>query len=135
MLYLGYERAQDLIDPSMYKVRVEQLSDGVLQKFVDPREPADHIIRATWSTEAVVYEKRMNRFPMYHQTEPLERKVASFNNDSVNQHSIITSAALKTQLEKQCTAVVKHLQDGSEKRGMVVYRKWVIFFKIDMFNK
>ncbi len=51
---------QDLLDPGQYKVVPEELYDGVLQKFVEPREAQDHIIRAMWTPVACIFEKRMN---------------------------------------------------------------------------
>ena len=52
---------QDLLDPGQYKVVPEELYDGVLQKFVEPREAQDHIIRAIWTPTACIFEKRTNR--------------------------------------------------------------------------
>ena len=51
---------QDLLDPGQYKVVVEELNGGILQKFVEPREAEDHIIRAMWTPAACIFEKRMN---------------------------------------------------------------------------
>ncbi len=52
-----------LLDPGPYRLKnmTEQVHDGVLQRFVNPREPRDFVIRAVWSPAAAIYEKRTNR--------------------------------------------------------------------------
>jgi hypothetical protein len=40
----------------------EEIHDGVLQRFVEPREERDSIIRVIWSPTAALFEKRTNRY-------------------------------------------------------------------------
>ncbi len=61
MEYLSYDRTQILLDPGPYRLGKEQAHDGILQKFVEPREARDFQIRAIWSPRAAVYEKRTNK--------------------------------------------------------------------------
>eukprot|EP00798_Chlamydomonas_sp_ICE-L_P008267 gene8267-1536_t len=76
----------------------------------------------------------MPLFSLISQAEPLEKKIATFGFDTwLNQHSLIMSMSLKSQLEKLCESVVRHLKDVSQ--SSVVVAKMELFFKIDHDNK
>ncbi len=43
--YLAKDRLQRLVAPGQYTAITESIYDGVLQKFILPREANDHVIR------------------------------------------------------------------------------------------
>ncbi len=47
--------------PPGRQVTAEQLYDGVLQRFVDPRDANDFIVRAIWTPTSCIFERRTSR--------------------------------------------------------------------------
>ena len=60
-MFLFSPAFQALLGPGLY-TRHEQAHDGVLQRFVESREPCDCLIRAIWTPRSAVYEKRVNKW-------------------------------------------------------------------------
>lgn len=51
-----------MLDPVTHRlVSEEHVYEGVVQKFLQPRNPNDFIIRAMWTPRSVIFEKCMNR--------------------------------------------------------------------------
>ena len=52
---------QGLLESCTYRLGKETAHDGILQRFVEPREPRDFMVRAIWSPRSAIYEKRTNK--------------------------------------------------------------------------
>ncbi|KAJ9509873.1 hypothetical protein QJQ45_011535 [Haematococcus lacustris] len=80
--FLTSDRVEQLTAPSQYSATVEQIYDGLLQKFVPPREAHDAMVRAVWSPSACVCERRTSRHPLLDTRIPLCDRAASFHDNN-----------------------------------------------------
>ena len=55
------DTVQGLLESCTYRLGKETAHDGILQRFVEPREPRDFMVRAIWSPRSAIYEKRTNK--------------------------------------------------------------------------
>eukprot|EP00200_Dunaliella_tertiolecta_P019128 CAMPEP_0202403126 /NCGR_PEP_ID=MMETSP1128-20130828/4733_1 /ASSEMBLY_ACC=CAM_ASM_000463 /TAXON_ID=3047 /ORGANISM="Dunaliella tertiolecta, Strain CCMP1320" /LENGTH=806 /DNA_ID=CAMNT_0049007321 /DNA_START=271 /DNA_END=2691 /DNA_ORIENTATION=+ len=134
--YLPSERVHHLTYPGQYTVVLEQIYDGILQKFVAPREAHDSIIRAIWSPTACVCERRTNRNLLSDMTKPLSSRIASFENANfwLNSHQMLPEGSVVVErLTAQCEAVVNHLRDTTS--GRVSVARMELYFKLDSNNR
>lgn len=92
--------------------------------------------RATWSPTACVVERRINRYALRDERQPLNDRMASFeqNNFWLNTHQQLPAGSVPVQrLEAQCETIVKHLRDTSA--GRVSVARMELFFKVDAVNR
>mmetsp|Transcript_37758 Transcript_37758/g.84180 ORF Transcript_37758/g.84180 Transcript_37758/m.84180 type:complete len:994 (+) Transcript_37758:287-3268(+) len=134
MEYLTADRVQHLLDPGQYNIRSEELYDGVLQKFVEPRDANDFIIRAIWTPTACVFEKRTNKQLLKDGTIPLTDRIAAFSGSVwLNDQCTLSGGVMSARLEAKCDAVVKHLREVTN--GVVIVQRMELFFKVDLWNR
>ncbi|GAX72721.1 hypothetical protein CEUSTIGMA_g177.t1 [Chlamydomonas eustigma] len=136
---LTYKRASMLLDPGPYRLAKEELREGVVQKFIPPREAHDFILRAIWSPSATIFERRTNKHLLVNldhipATAPMPDRIASFSASMhLHDHMPIPHGALRSRLEEQCDVVMSHLRDVT--KGSFRCARMDLFFKIDVENR
>jgi hypothetical protein len=124
------------VAPGQYTVVTESLYDGVLQKFVQPREARDHVIRAIWSPTACVCERRCSNHVLDNDKQPLPDRMASFDSNTfwLSTHQPLPAdSAVVQRITGMCENVVKHLRETSA--GRISVARMQLFFKVDVNNK
>ena len=77
--HFSQSRVSELVYPAPYGRRYgDQLHDGALQVFVEPREEQDSILRLIWTAAGCVTEKRTNKHELV-PTMPAADSTASFH--------------------------------------------------------
>ncbi|KAG1661032.1 hypothetical protein FOA52_005347 [Chlamydomonas sp. UWO 241] len=138
-----YEKVSGLLDPGPYRLVPEQVDTGVLQRFVEPREVRDFVMRASWSPSSCVFERRTNRdrlvTPEWEQeprTAPkMTDRVASFH-APLWQHehtTLLGHCAMSAHLQAACDGIASHLRNVSG--GATRIARMELIFKVDVNNK
>ncbi|GAX72723.1 hypothetical protein CEUSTIGMA_g179.t1 [Chlamydomonas eustigma] len=137
--YLSPERAKSVLEQGPSGLaRKEEVHDGVLQRFVEPREERDSLIRVVWSPNAAFFEKRTNRSRLAASEHlpqvPFQERIATYLGSIMSHDNLtITDGVLKTRLEQQCKAIALHLRDVS--KGSTQVARMELYFKIDVNNR
>ncbi|MEW5302050.1 MAG: hypothetical protein WDW36_004861 [Sanguina aurantia] len=117
-------------DQCQASVASNELFDGVLQKWVAPRGCCNWSVKATWSPQVLVLERRTNKVNLDYRRVGLAERVATFGQPPwLSDHSEVGGAALTGRVRASCEAIVTHLLDVSG-GGMNVARM-ELHFKVD----
>ncbi|GLC76980.1 hypothetical protein PLESTF_001863200 [Pleodorina starrii] len=133
--FFSREQLGEMLPPGTAVVHgVAALHEGVLQKFVQPRGQHHFSIRATWSPNACVVERRTSKAKLNDPRVPLAERLAGWDGPNwLSDHTLITGTVLHGSICRLCDNVAAHLADVSG--GAVRVLRMVLFFCVDEANR
>mmetsp|Transcript_47542 Transcript_47542/g.152345 ORF Transcript_47542/g.152345 Transcript_47542/m.152345 type:complete len:588 (-) Transcript_47542:122-1885(-) len=107
-----------------------KLSGGVLQKFVDPKGANNTVIRATWSPQVCLLERRVSKAPLDDRCEELHRRCVTFEGaDHMSDSVPLSGQALASTVQRACNRIVEHVYESSGTEYRI--SRMVVNFKVD----
>eukprot|EP00198_Chlamydomonas_reinhardtii_P010086 XP_001699423.1 predicted protein [Chlamydomonas reinhardtii] len=133
--WFSQETLREVVPPGAVVVHgVAALHEGVLQKFVQPRGQHYFSLRATWSPNACVVERRTAKSKINDPRVPLSERLAGFDSPVwLSDHTVITGSVLQGTVSRMCDNIAAHLADVS--KGEVRVLRMVLFFAVDEANR
>ncbi|GLI60078.1 hypothetical protein VaNZ11_002109, partial [Volvox africanus] len=129
------EQLGEILPPGHTVVHgVAALHEGVLQRFVQPRGQHHFSIRATWSPNACVVERRTCKAKLNDPRIPLVERLAAWDGPTwLSDHTLINGTVLHGSVCRLCDNVASHLAEVSG--GAVRVLRMVLFFCVDEANR
>ncbi|GIL56422.1 hypothetical protein Vafri_11795, partial [Volvox africanus] len=129
------EQLGEILPPGHTVVHgVAALHEGVLQRFVQPRGQHHFSIRATWSPNACVVERRTSKAKLNDPRLPLVERLAAWDGPTwLSDHTLINGTVLHGSVCRLCDNVASHLAEVSG--GAVRVLRMVLFFCVDEANR
>lgn len=108
--------------------------DGsVLQRFVLPRGEHNTVIRADWSPQLFMLEKRSNVSRLADRSLDMYQRAVTFEGAAHNSvASAIRQASTSARLRQSCESIAEHIAYTSKRLSLP--RRMVLFFKVDCDN-
>ncbi|KAG2436641.1 hypothetical protein HXX76_006169 [Chlamydomonas incerta] len=133
--WFSRETLREVVPPGAVVVHgVAALHEGVLQKFVQPRGQHYFSLRATWSPNACVVERRTAKSKINDPRVPLSERLAGFDSPVwLSDHTVITGSVLQGTVSRMCDNIAAHLADVS--KGEVRALRMVLYFAVDEANR
>ncbi|KAG2424059.1 hypothetical protein HYH02_015240 [Chlamydomonas schloesseri] len=133
--WFSRETLREVVPPGAVVVHgVAALHEGVLQKFVQPRGQHYFLLRATWSPNACVVERRTAKSKINDPRVPLSERLAGFDSPVwMSEHTLITGTVLQGTVGRMCDNIAAHLADVS--KGEVRVLRMVLYFAVDEANR
>lgn len=121
--YLNQEQLRDLLHK-----RRKGMS-AVLQRFLEPRGGHNSVIRAVWSPQVCMMEKRTNMRPLYDtRVDMLERVVTYDGPDHYSEVDILKGAVLPRAVQAICEDMANHVATVTKLRARIA--RMVLNFKV-----
>ncbi|GIL83901.1 hypothetical protein Vretimale_10889 [Volvox reticuliferus] len=129
------EQLGEILPPGHTVVHgVAALHEGVLQRFVQPRGQHHFSIRATWSPNACVVERRTSKAKLNDPRIALAERLAAWDGPTwLSDHTLINGTVLHGSVCRLCDNVASHLAEVSG--GAVRVLRMVLFFCVDEANR
>ncbi|GFR40461.1 hypothetical protein Agub_g1019 [Astrephomene gubernaculifera] len=129
--WFSREQLHELLPPNHVVVHgVAALHEGVLQRFVQPRGQHHFSIRATWSPNACVVERRTNKAKLNDPRVPLPDRLAAWDGPIwLSEHTLVSGPVLQGTICRLCDNVAAHLADVSG--GAIRVLRMVLYFMVD----
>ncbi|KAK9817011.1 hypothetical protein WJX72_008263 [[Myrmecia] bisecta] len=108
--------------------RREKASQGLLQRFVEPKGDHNFLIRATWSPQVCLMERRINRHRIDDTKVDANSRLSTYEGgEHMSESSPVVGSLLAGRVQALCQAVAQHVADTS---GQQIARM-VLNFKVD----
>ncbi|KXZ44649.1 hypothetical protein GPECTOR_64g143 [Gonium pectorale] len=129
------EALHEVLPPNHVVVHgVAALHEGVLQRFVQPRGQHHFSIRATWSPNSCVVERRTSKAKLNDPRVPLQDRLVAWDGPIwLTEHTLITGSVLTGTVCRLCDNVAAHLADVSG--GAIRAVRMVLYFSVDDANR
>ncbi|KAJ4461382.1 hypothetical protein PAPYR_2444 [Paratrimastix pyriformis] len=102
---------------------------GLLQSFIDPAGEYNSLVRATWSPQMCMVEKRTNRHKLEEAHIPAHIRAVTFDGPEHQSELVpLTSLMLSSRVERLCRAIAAHVASVSWAETPV--RSFVLNFKV-----
>mmetsp|Transcript_42098 Transcript_42098/g.51074 ORF Transcript_42098/g.51074 Transcript_42098/m.51074 type:complete len:853 (+) Transcript_42098:117-2675(+) len=112
----------------------EKTSNGVLQKFIPAKGEYQTVIRATWSPQVCLLERRVNNYKLRDKAvEMFERCVTFDGQEHLSTSSPLTGSSFAAQIQFVCNSIVEHVYEVSNRRYRI--SRMICNFKLDADNK
>ena len=112
--------------------RMEKADNGVLQKFLPSKGDQHSLIRATWSPQLCLLDRRVNDHKLKDKSVDMYKRCVTFEGDEHLSYSApLAGSGLATQLQQLCNSIVEHVFSVSQQR----ISRMVMNFKVDDNNK
>jgi hypothetical protein len=107
--------------------RTEKATNGVLQKFLPSRGDQHSVIRATWSPQLCLLDRRINENRLKDRTIPAALRCVTFEGpDHLSYSAPLAGSSPATQLQQLCNNIVEHVFQVSNQR----ISRMVMTFKV-----
>ena len=106
--------------------------DGLLQRFVPPRDGLNHVFRVVWSPDIVMMERRQNSTSMHDRnakTPPHHRALTVEDEAGASRSRPVKCPLLGRRLRQACERIVQHAATVSAWRMRLT--RLVLHFKLD----
>ena len=106
--------------------------DGLLQRFVPPRDGLNHVFRVVWSPDIVMMERRQNSTSMHDRsakTTPHHRALTVEDEAGASRSRPVKCPLLGRRLRQACERIVQHAATVSLWRMRLT--RLVLHFKLD----
>eukprot|EP00873_Tetraselmis_striata_P036029 jgi/Tetstr1/456293/TSEL_043050.t1 len=111
-------------------LKAQKPAVGVLQAWVEPRELSNSVIRANWSPQVCLLERRTNQHPLSAVKVDLSQRLVTFEGPEHCSHSTqIAGSVLPDAIREVCNNIVEHILDVSS--GEYRISRMVLNFKVD----
>ena len=110
--------------------------DGILQRFVPPRDGLNHVFRVVWSPDIVMMERRQNSTSMHDRsakTTPHHRALTVEDEAGASRSRPVKCPLLGRRLRQACERIVQHAANVSAWRMRLT--RLVLHFKLDESNR
>eukprot|EP00297_Palpitomonas_bilix_P025684 CAMPEP_0113900698 /NCGR_PEP_ID=MMETSP0780_2-20120614/20828_1 /TAXON_ID=652834 /ORGANISM="Palpitomonas bilix" /LENGTH=271 /DNA_ID=CAMNT_0000893199 /DNA_START=247 /DNA_END=1059 /DNA_ORIENTATION=+ /assembly_acc=CAM_ASM_000599 len=108
--------------------------EGILQKFVDPNEDANYLIKATWSPQLCRIEKRRNVNKLANRRiDRFSRAVTFEGAHQQSEAAAMVGNTLSSRIEEQCADIANRL--AAVGKGEFRVKRMTVFFKVGADNK
>lgn len=92
-------------------------SDGILQRFVEPKGGSNNMVRAFWSPKVCLVERRVNRWRLSDSHHSIYERAVTFEGpDHQSELQPIRSSALVTQIHEIADSMVQHVASVTHDR-------------------
>ena len=110
----------------------DHADDGLLQRFVPPRDGLNHVFRVAWSPQIVMVERRQNTTSMDDRnakTAPHHRALTLEDEAGASRSRPVKCPLLGRRLREACERIVQHAANVSAWRMRLT--RLVLHFKLD----
>eukprot|EP00696_Hemimastix_kukwesjijk_P004252 gnl/Hemi2/15241_TR5141_c0_g12_i1.p1 gnl/Hemi2/15241_TR5141_c0_g12~~gnl/Hemi2/15241_TR5141_c0_g12_i1.p1 ORF type:complete len:583 (-),score=129.95 gnl/Hemi2/15241_TR5141_c0_g12_i1:429-2177(-) len=112
----------------------DKVDNGFLQAFVDPKGSSHSIIRATWSPQVFLLERRVNKISITDRKFDMYQRAATY--EGTEDQSVlapVTAKKLVADLQFICNSIVQHVMATSPHHVRI--SRMVCNFKLDAHEK
>lgn len=112
----------------------EKALNAVLQKFVEPKNNRNFVIKVSWTPQFCLLYKKTNIHELTNQKVSLPYRIATFEgSEHICEAESVASSFLSQQLQNACNNMVNHIEIVSG--GNIQIVKLVVYFKLDSSNR
>lgn len=103
---------------------------SVLQRWIVPKGDKASVIRAVWSPNVCLVERRMNALNLYDGDKEMHARAVTFEGSEHESHSApLTGTIVTTQIQRACMAIVDHVAEVSSMKHRI--SRMVAHFRVD----
>lgn len=109
-------------------------NNGVLQRWVEPKGTRANTIRAAWSPQVCLLERRVARKPLTdRRAEPALRASTFDGEEHLSDASPLTGTTLAAQVQRVCNSIVEHVYESSGRKFRI--SRMCAHFRLDSKGK
>jgi len=112
----------------------EKAMCGWLQKFVEPKNDKNALIKVTWSPQFVLLEKRTNLNKLDNDKISVYEKLSTYEGaEHLSKPESVSSPTLASDLQRTCSSIYDHVKRVTN--GTAKINRMVLYFKIDNLDR
>mmetsp|Transcript_29919 Transcript_29919/g.54485 ORF Transcript_29919/g.54485 Transcript_29919/m.54485 type:complete len:790 (-) Transcript_29919:54-2423(-) len=105
-------------------------ADGILQRFIEPREDSNNMLRAIWSPKVCMVERRVNRLRVSDTKYDMYERAVTFEGPTYySEIKPLRGATLATKAQDVADMIVQHVAAVSDDRMKIA--RLALNFKVD----
>ena len=109
----------------------KKAQEGILQKFVDPKDDKNTLIQMVWSPKICMFEYRGNLKDLYDLRYDMYERAVTFEGEEFHSRSLpIRGKEMKKYLQELITDLVEHIAVVSKNK--IKINRMVLHFKLDI---
>eukprot|EP00824_Muranothrix_gubernata_P002804 TRINITY_DN1338_c0_g1_i3.p1 TRINITY_DN1338_c0_g1~~TRINITY_DN1338_c0_g1_i3.p1 ORF type:complete len:354 (-),score=65.34 TRINITY_DN1338_c0_g1_i3:556-1617(-) len=108
----------------------DKIDNGFIQKFVEPKGARNSMIRAVWSPQVFMLERRVNKHSLFDRRFDVYDRAVTFEGpENRSEYTPVTAKRLVDRIETICLNVVGHIAQTTSQRVRI--SRMILNFKMD----